>query len=391
VTPKPATTSGAPLALDCRYFAAGTCRSCTWLDTPRDAQVARKVARAAQAVDADAWLEPVVGPAGAFRNKAKMVVGGTVDHPTLGILSPQAQGVDLQDCPLYPAAMRPVFAALAQFITLARLEPYDVTARKGELKSVLVTASPTGEFMVRWVLRSTEALARIAKHLPWLQAQIPTLAVASVNILPQHMAVLEGPEETVLTARQALPMRVNDVTVELRPQSFFQTNTDVAAQLYAQVTRWLAPLEPRDVWDLYCGVGGFALHLVAPGREVVGVEASEQAIAAARDTVRQWVDEGRPGADHARFVAQDATAFALAATHPPDAVIVNPPRRGIGPELADWVQRSGVPTVVYSSCNVDTLQADLARMSAYRVVEARVLDMFPHTAHMEVAVLLRRA
>ena len=71
-------------------------------------------------------------------------------------------------------------------------------------------------------------------------------------------------------------------------------------------------------------------------------------------------------------------------------MVVNPPRRGIGADLAGWLETSGVRHVVYSSCNAESLARDLALMPSLRPVEARVLDMFPHTTHYEVLVLLSR-
>jgi 23S rRNA (uracil747-C5)-methyltransferase len=137
------------------------------------------------------------------------------------------------------------------------------------------------------------------------------------------------------------------------------------------------------VWDLYCGVGGFALHLAAPGRDVLGVEVSADAVDAAASTAAEL-------GVAARFVAADATAYALEQVDVPDLVVVNPPRRGIGADLAGWLEASGVRHVVYSSCNAESLARDLALMPSLRPVEARVLDMFPHTSHYEVIVLLAR-
>ena len=130
-------------------------------------------------------------------------------------------------------------------------------------------------------------------------------------------------------------------------------------------------------------MGGFALHLAGPGREVLGVEVSADAIAAARATSTEI-------GVAAEFVAADATAYALDSDAVPDLVVVNPPRRGIGPDLAGWLETSGVRHVVYSSCNAESLARDLALMPSLRPVEARVLDMFPHTTHYEVMVLLAR-
>ena len=132
------------------------------------------------------------------------------------------------------------------------------------------------------------------------------------------------------------------------------------------------------MWDLYCGVGGFALHCASPDRDVTGIEMSEEAIVSAA-TSRDEL--GLPGV---RFAAGDATAFALAAAAPPDMVIVNPPRRGIGHDLAAWLEESGVRHVVYSSCNAESLARDLAAMPSLRPTRARLLDMFPQTTHYEV-------
>jgi len=196
--------------------------------------------------------------------------------------------------------------------------------------------------------------------------------------------VLEGDREIVLTEGSTLPMRLaTGMTLRLGPKAFFQTNTAIAEALYEQARTWVDGLDVRTIWDLYCGVGGFALHLAGVDREVLGVEVSADAVDAASATATQL------GMD-VRFVAADATTYAVASGTVPDLVVVNPPRRGIGPELAGWLESSGVGHVVYSSCNAESLARDLALMPSLRTVEARVLDMFPHTTHYEVIVLLAR-
>lgn len=374
--------------MQCAYYDAGRCRSCTLLERPYDAQLAAKEqhCRALLAhVAGLQWLPAVPSAEAGFRNKAKMVVGGTLAEPTLGILDAAGAGVDLRGCALYPAELRASLPALAAFVTRAGLTPYDVTRRTGELKHVLVTISPDGDLMVRFVLRSRESLARIRKHLPTLLHEVPRLVVVSANLLPQHKAVLEGEQEIVLTAQESLPMRLDGLTVHLRPQSFFQTSTEVAVVLYRQVRDWVAELAPASLWDLYCGVGGFALHCAAPGRDVVGIETSAEAVASARVSARE------AGLSGVRFEVDDAAAFARQAPEAPELVIVNPPRRGIGPDLCAWLEASRVPHLVYSSCRAESLAMDLARMPSWRPRRARLLDMFPHTWHYELVTLLERA
>ncbi|MBO0609827.1 23S rRNA (uracil(747)-C(5))-methyltransferase RlmC [Myceligenerans salitolerans] len=403
--------------MQCPHFDAGRCHSCTLLGTPYATQVSQKQRHVSRLLEgagnaaapsgsspgSDAvridWSPPVTGPESGFRNKAKMVVSGTVDEPVLGILDEIGQGVDLTDCGLYPPALQATFSPLKGFIRRARLEPYLVseperarsgkrrrdTAGRGELKYVLVTISPEAELMVRFVMRSTEALARIRKHLPSLRSALPNLAVATVNVQPAHAAVLEGDREIVLTDSEALTMRVGGIPLALRPQSFFQTNTPVAARLYRQAREWVDDVGPASLWDLYCGVGGFALHCATPGRSITGIELSREAVAAATATANTL------GLSDVRFEAGDARdVVGRLATDAPEMVIVNPPRRGIGAVLARALDRSTVGHVLYSSCNATTLAADLAHMPGLRPVRGVVLDMFPQTQHYEVLVLLRR-
>ena len=374
--------------MQCSYFDAGVCRSCTLMGVPHAEQLAGKE-RSCRELLGDhrdlRWLPAVAGPEVGYRNKAKMVVGGTVDAPTLGILDGDGHGVDLRACGICSPGLRSLLPVLAGFVTRARLTPYDVPSRTGELKHLLVTESPDGDVLVRLVLRSQEPLARVRKHLPALLAAEPRVRVVTANLQPAHAAVLEGEREVVLTEATTLPMRLPDVTLHLPPRSFFQTNTAVAVELYRQARTWADAIGPRSVWDLYCGVGGFALHLAAPGRDVLGVETSAEAVAGARRSAQE------AGLSGVRFEAGDATTADTAAdATDPDLVVVNPPRRGIGAQLADRLERSSVRHVVYSSCNAVSLARDLAAMPSLRPREARVLDMFPQTAHYEVAVLLER-
>jgi len=381
--------------MECPHFDAGRCRSCTLLPSPYHRQVADKQAHVAglladAGIPSPTWLPPVTSPQAGFRNKAKMVVSGTADAPLLGILGPDGTGVDLRDCALHTPGLQAALPVLAAFVTRAALSPYDVGARRGELKHLVVTESPDGELMVRFVLRSQESVARIRKHLPGLVERLPRVAVASVNLQPEHKAVLEGEREILLTERATLSMRVNGIELHLRPQGFFQTSTAMAAALYSQARDWVDARSPGTVWDLYCGVGGFALHAAGPGRTVTGVELSTEAVAAASASAEELGVAG-DGRSRVRFEVGDATAWATAQPAAPDLVVVNPPRRGIGTELAGWLQDSGARHLVYSSCNATTLARDLAAMPGLVPVEARLLDMFPNTTHYEVVVVLDRA
>ncbi|HDS1117663.1 TPA: 23S rRNA (uracil(747)-C(5))-methyltransferase RlmC, partial [Pluralibacter gergoviae] len=271
------------------------------------------------------------------------------------------------------------------FIARAGLTPYNVARRRGELKYLLLTESRLdGGMMLRFVLRSQAKVDPLRAALPWLRAQLPQLKVITANIQPVHMAIMEGEEEIFFTEQQALAERFNGVPLWIRPQSFFQTNPAVASQLYAAARDWVRALPVNHMWDLFCGVGGFGLHCATPDMRLTGIEIAPEAIACARQSAAEL------GLHNLHFQALDSTQFATGQQAAPDLVLVNPPRRGIGRALCDYLSRMAPPYIIYSSCNAQSMANDIACLPDYRLERVQLFDMFPHTAHYEVLTLLVR-
>ncbi|MCW9733427.1 23S rRNA (uracil(747)-C(5))-methyltransferase RlmC [Avibacterium sp. 20-15] len=383
----------------CPHFIAGQCRSCQWLEMPYSQQLDEKKAHLVQQlVGLDLsqleWLPTYPSAQQGFRNKAKMVVSGSVERPILGILSnpndPQS-AVDLSDCLLYPSHFAHIFHQLKIFIGRAGLVPYHITKRKGELKYILLTESQiNGTLMLRFVLRSTAKLALIQRELPQLLANLPQIKVVSLNIQPKHAAILEGEEEIFLTEQKQLEENFNQIPLFIRPQGFFQTNPKVAESLYGTAQQWIKNLPISNIWDLFCGAGGFGLHCAAilqeKGRNVqlTGIEISPSAIASASSSAEKL------GLIQVKFQSLDAANFALVQNERPDLLIVNPPRRGIGKELAQFLNKLQPHFILYSSCNAVSMGKDLRELSRYQAQKIQLFDMFPHTAHYEVLIFLKR-
>ena len=451
----------APSRTACSLHDAGACRSCPDLARPLPEQLAAKQAQVAglladgpAPVPRDAWLPPAGSAPTGFRNKAKMAVSGSVSAPVLGLADRFGGSLDLRGCPLHVDAIQESLPVLGQLVTGLGLAPYHIAADRGELKYLLLTASPTGALMVRWVLRSHRHVGTLRRALPRIRRALPQLEVMSANIQPVRQAVLEGEEEILLGLAEGMSDRLQmdlllpaqDVPgrpggrkaeetvlpLLLPTRSFFQTNTAVAEELYATARQWAAQWAsrrradagwadagragtgwmaggragadagragagsergavPLRLWDLFCGVGGFALalasHPALHGAQVRGVELSASAIHGAQASARLM------GLDPRRvwFEAGDARVLDPRSGDVPDLLVVNPPRRGIGPDLAQRIEASGVGRVLYSSCNPSSLVSDLAAMPSLRVRRARLFDMFPHTGHAEVLVELGRS
>ncbi len=103
------------------------------------------------------------------------------------------------------------------------------------------------------------------------------------------------------------------------------------------------------MWDLFCGVGGFGLHCATPDMQLTGIEIASEAIACAKQSAAEL------GLTRLQFQALDSTEFATAQGEVPGLALVNPPRRGIGKPLCDYLSTMAPRFIIYSSCNAQTM------------------------------------
>lgn len=181
----------------------------------------------------------------------------------------------------------------------------------------------------------------------------------------------------------------------LSPAAFFQVNPATAAELQDAAVA-LAEAEalaqghaaPLSVLELYSGVGALALRFAARGHRVTGVEVSESAT---RDAARNAALNGLPTATFLHAAAEGAVEQLLASGRL-DAVVVNPPRKGLAPSAAQALAARGPALVVYVSCNPVTLARDVAVLEAAGYETRRVLpwDLFPQSEHVETVAVLAR-
>jgi 23S rRNA (uracil747-C5)-methyltransferase len=159
-----------------------------------------------------------------------------------------------------------------------------------------------------------------------------------------------------------------------------QVTPEVAFRLYSTARDLAAKLGARDVLDLFCGVGGFSLHVASVTNSVVGVELSDSAIRSARESAALL------GYQHTTFHASDVDRFLSQNTElRPDLVIANPPRRGLSHSTINHIVAMTPQHILYSSCNPETFARDAALLCAhYDLNKVIPFDMFPMTRHCEV-------
>lgn len=374
----------------CSYFNQGICNSCSQLELDYPSQIQKKVQRLTTLLSGlhpYTLLPPVLSGTTHFRNKAKFTVTGTLENLKIGLTGELEldEGRDIRDCPLHHPVINQLVNTLPEFITLMRLVPYQIKHKAGELKGVIVYHSPeSNETYLRFVLRSKESLDRIKKFTPALMEKIPSLKVVSANIQPVAHAILEGETEIFFTSQDFIRHQLGKVALTLHPQGFVQTNQEMAQTLYMTAAQWVKEIAPKRFVELFSGQGAFSFFIQEWVKEALGVEINSEAVERANQTAMN------SKFDHLKFIASDAGRVKdLVLKFDPEAILVNPPRRGLG-EAISLIQEIKSKYFIYSSCNAETLAQDLEKLKdKFRPVKVQLFDMFPHTDHFETLVLLK--
>ena len=259
-------------------------------------------------------------------------------------------------------------------------------AGAGVLKSVAIRVGrATGELMTTLVVRA-DSDRRLRSATRAMLAERESPPALHLNVHPRDDGFIFGQETRRIAGAARLRERIAGMSFLISPTAFFQTNVDAASLLVTLVLEALPPAVP--VLDLYAGAGLFALPLARDGHEVVAVEENRAAVADGQASVRL----NRLPPERCRFVARPVES-ALGQLRHADAVVLDPPREGCTDAVVRGVfGRLQPQTVVYVSCNPETLARDLAAALplGYRIESVQPVDMFPHTAHIETVVVMRR-
>ena len=326
------------------------------------------------------------GEIGAYRNKAIYAVDAQL-RP--GFFRPRSHDViPVERCLLQSERSDAAAQVVCAFCRENGVAPYDETSGKGTLRHVFTRSSRDGRLQVTVVAAGgfgakTGALAE-AVH-----AACPETEGVILNVnKTAGNTVLAGDFHT-LWGSDTLHDTLCGADFALSPMSFYQVNPAQAERLYAKTLEYAAPEGCECVLDLYCGAGTISLCLARRANHVIGAEIVPAAVENARENA------ARNGFHNVEFLCADAGQAAAELARrgvKPDAVVVDPPRKGLSPDVIETVCSMAPARIVYVSCDVATQARDLKRFAelGYAAQEAVAVDMFPRTAHVETVVLLKR-
>ena len=325
-----------------------------------------------------------------YRNKAMIPVGLDRDGGVvMGFYARHSHRiVPCASCRLSPPVFNRIAADFYAFISHRPHLVYSPRNRGGIRHLYLRYAGTSGEVMV-CIVAGKKIFDGDKALYDSLKEKYPEIATIAVNINAADTNVILGDKTEVVCGDGTITDTLCGLKFKLSPPSFYQVNRDQAERLYNKAREY-ASLSGREVLlDLYCGTGTIGLSMAKDCKKLIGVEIIPDAIENAKENAR------RNGITNARFLCGDATEAAAALKREgirPNVVIVDPPRKGLTPELIQTIADMRPERVVYVSCDPATLARDLAlfRELNYSVEEITPVDMFPRTAHVETVVLLSR-
>ncbi|NLG83868.1 MAG: 23S rRNA (uracil(1939)-C(5))-methyltransferase RlmD [Firmicutes bacterium] len=375
----------------------GRCGGCQLLHLAYPAQLELKRQRVVDALTrlgglADVPVRPPVGMDDPwhYRNKVQYPVALVDGKIVLGCYERYSHRVvPTEDCLIQQEVNNRLMRAVRRLAQEWRLLPYDERTGRGFLRHVLIkSAAGTGEAMVVLVTNGPE-FPRGEEFGAALAAEVPQLVGLAQNINLLRTNVVLGRETRILWGKEAIVDEVGGVRFRVSAVSFFQVNPLQTEVLYERALAYAGLTGKEMVLDVYCGVGSLTLFLARQARRVYGVEVVEEAIHDAEENARL------NGIENVTFLVGEAERvlpkLAASGTRVAPAGL-DPPRAGGESGVLRTLAATGVPRIVYISCNPSTLARDLKLLAeeGYVVREVQPVDMFPHTFHVESVVLITR-
>jgi len=389
----------------CKYF--DWCGGCTWQSVSYEQQlefkwnhVKESIQRIAEILDVDVPKPVASDNIWSYRNKMEFSFAdkrwllphelGNMEIEKSFALGLHVPGtfdkiITIDECLLQSNTANQILNYTNQFCKETKLEPYGIRSHEGFLRYLVIReSSDSGDIMVNIVTayKDSKKLKYLAENLSKKFPQINSI----INTINEKKAqIAYGDEEIVLFGESYITDKLFNKKYKISANSFFQTNTKQAEKLYEIVTDY-ADIKNKDiVWDLYCGTGTITLLLAKKAKKVYGFELVERAVMDARKNAKEF------GIQNVEFVLGDVLIEKSEIKDVPDVIVIDPPRSGLHPKVAEFLSNSESEKIVYVSCNPTTMARDIKIIKEnYNLIKIQPVDMFPQTYHIETVALLER-
>ncbi len=393
----------------CEHF--GVCGGCKWQSLPYDMQLEAKTKQVNDQLSRIGHLSfSEVRPALAsdntkyYRNKLEYSFSTKRwilrDEDEQNIPDNEKQGLgfhvgrffdkvlDIKKCYLQKEPSNAIRLFIKNYALEHNLDFFDIRENKGYLRNLFIRSNEAGDFMIILCFFYDDKDSRnplldsLLEAFPQITSLYYVINTKLNDSISDQECILYKGDEVLLESMENLSFRIG-------PKSFYQTNSQQAYKLYS-VTRDFAELRGDEVvYDLYTGTGTIAQFVASKAKKVIGIEYVPEAIEDAK------VNAKNNNIDNCSFFAGDMkdilTDDFVKEQGKPDLIILDPPRAGIHPDVANVILNAEAEKIVYVSCNPASQARDLAIICRdYKIDKIQPVDMFPHTHHVENVVRLTR-
>ena len=374
---------------DCPYY--GRCGGCDFRHMDRTEELAAKRQRVQDALrrigGSAVTVEGIDGGAPLhYRNKSQYPVAA---DGSVGFYKARShQVVPVTQCLIQRPQADAAAQALRTYIASCGVSCYDEKTRRGLVRHLYIRTNGVGQSLI-CVVANGKKLPREEELVRLLRQAAPETVGVVLGVNTQPTGAVLGTEYRTLWGADVLTDTLCGLTFRLSVPSFYQVNREMAERLYARAVEFAGLTGTETVLDLYCGAGTITQVMARHAGRVIGAEIVPEAIEDAKANAK------RNNVENVEFFCGDASAVAadLAARGlRPDVICVDPPRKGLAPEVVRAAAQMAPRRIVYVSCDPATLARDvkLFGQEGYEAVRAAAVDMFPGTANVETVVLLSK-
>ena len=382
--------SCARVAPDCPYFPR--CGGCTYRHMSYEEELRLKKLRVqdnlARIGGSGVTVEEILGAADTlrYRNKAQYPV--SKDGKVGFYRARTHEVIECEQCLLVKSEADAAAGALRKYMRRCRVAGYDEKTGRGLVRHLYVRSNAAGESLV-CVLVNGNRLPQEEALVALLRDACPKCRGIVLGTNTKKGNAILGDRYRTLWGEDRLEDTLCGKRFRLSVPSFYQVNRAQAERLYAKAIEFANLTGQETVLDLYCGAGTITLALSNHAKRVLGADIVPEAIDDARENAV------RNGVKNAEFFCGDASDVAkkLAQEHlRPDVITVDPPRKGLAPDVVESIAAMQPERVVYVSCDSATMARDVKRFAdlGYTAARAAAVDMFPRADHIETVCLLSK-
>lgn len=325
-----------------------------------------------------------------YRNKLQYPVGRDKNGlPVMGVFANRTHEIiPVENCLIQKPAAEKVAKEIFRFIKENNISVYDENSRKGLIRHIVVKIGLKTKEIMCIIVSNNEKIEKEDELIETIKGKFPQVKTIIKNINNKNTNVILGDKNIILYGDGYIYDKLGDFTFKISPMSFYQTNPIQTEILYNKAIEF-AKLDKDDILcDLYCGIGTIGIFASNKVKKVYGIEIVEEAVGAAKENAKI------NNVNNIEFMVGDVEkAFKVLIDEKkiiPNAVIVDPPRRGLDNTTINKLNELELKKLVYISCNPATMVRDLKMLEEkYDIKEIQPIDMFPYTSHVECVSVLK--